>query len=60
MDRVKWTDRIRNEAVLERVDEEGMMLKLIRKRRRNWNSDSLKTAEKTRDKPHENFMWTDL
>ncbi|KAJ4449108.1 hypothetical protein ANN_00503 [Periplaneta americana] len=29
---VKWTDKIRNEAVLERVREERMMLKLIRKR----------------------------
>ncbi|KAJ4440039.1 hypothetical protein ANN_08170 [Periplaneta americana] len=36
MERVKWRDRIRNEAVLERVDEERMMLKLIRKRKRNW------------------------
>ncbi|KAJ4436680.1 hypothetical protein ANN_16811 [Periplaneta americana] len=31
MERVKWTDRIRNEAVLEKVGEERMMLKLIRK-----------------------------
>ncbi|KAJ4427758.1 hypothetical protein ANN_25411 [Periplaneta americana] len=31
MERVKWTDRIRNEAVLERAGEERMMLKLIRK-----------------------------
>ncbi|KAJ4431094.1 hypothetical protein ANN_19689 [Periplaneta americana] len=30
------TERIRNEAVLERVDVEGIMLKLIRKRKRNW------------------------
>ncbi|KAJ4438583.1 hypothetical protein ANN_14530 [Periplaneta americana] len=36
MERVKWTDRIRNEAVLEGVDEERMVLKLIRKRKRNW------------------------
>ncbi|KAJ4436026.1 hypothetical protein ANN_18652 [Periplaneta americana] len=36
MERVKWTDRIRNEAVLERVDKERMMLKLIRRRKRNW------------------------
>ncbi|KAJ4429718.1 hypothetical protein ANN_21922 [Periplaneta americana] len=35
MERVKWTDRTRNEAVLERVGEERMMLKLIRKRKRN-------------------------
>ncbi|KAJ4433908.1 hypothetical protein ANN_16221 [Periplaneta americana] len=36
MERVKWTDRIRNEAVLERVGEGRIMLKLIRKRKRNW------------------------
>ncbi|KAJ4434555.1 hypothetical protein ANN_23117 [Periplaneta americana] len=36
MDRVKWTDRIRDEAVLRRVGEERIMLKLIRKRKRNW------------------------
>ncbi|KAJ4434767.1 hypothetical protein ANN_23338 [Periplaneta americana] len=34
MEHMNWTDRIRNEAVLERVDEERMMLKLIRKRKR--------------------------
>ncbi|KAJ4433769.1 hypothetical protein ANN_16081 [Periplaneta americana] len=33
---LKWTDRIRNEAVLERAGEERMMLKLIRKSKRNW------------------------
>ncbi|KAJ4445303.1 hypothetical protein ANN_07108 [Periplaneta americana] len=32
---IKWTGGIRTEAVLERVDEERMMLKLIRKRKRN-------------------------
>ncbi|KAJ4449872.1 hypothetical protein ANN_01278 [Periplaneta americana] len=36
MECVKWTDTVRNEAVLERVHEERMMLKLIRKRKRNW------------------------
>ncbi|KAJ4434723.1 hypothetical protein ANN_23291 [Periplaneta americana] len=36
MERVKWTDRIRNEAVLERMVEERIMLKLIRKRKINW------------------------
>ncbi|KAJ4433041.1 hypothetical protein ANN_15298 [Periplaneta americana] len=36
MERLKWTARIRNEAVLERVGEERMILKLIRKRKRNW------------------------
>ncbi|KAJ4437463.1 hypothetical protein ANN_17607 [Periplaneta americana] len=36
MERVKWRDRIRNEALLDRVGEERMMLKLIRNRKRNW------------------------
>ncbi|KAJ4431907.1 hypothetical protein ANN_20513 [Periplaneta americana] len=36
MEHVKWTERIRNEAVLERVGEERIMLKLIWKRKRNW------------------------
>ncbi|KAJ4441826.1 hypothetical protein ANN_11685 [Periplaneta americana] len=35
MEHVKWTDRIRNKAVLERVGEERMMLKLMRMRKRN-------------------------
>ncbi|KAJ4444360.1 hypothetical protein ANN_06152 [Periplaneta americana] len=36
MERMKWTDRMTNEVMLERVGEERMMLKLIWKRRRNW------------------------
>ena len=32
--RVKWTDRIRNKVVFEKVGEERMMLKLIRKRKK--------------------------
>ncbi|KAJ4429078.1 hypothetical protein ANN_26079 [Periplaneta americana] len=42
MKRMKWTDRIRNEAVLERVGEGRMMLKLISKRKRNWLSHWLR------------------
>ncbi|KAJ4442796.1 hypothetical protein ANN_04389 [Periplaneta americana] len=42
MERVKWTDRIRNESVLERVDEDRIMLILIRKRKRNWLSHWLR------------------
>ncbi|KAJ4428382.1 hypothetical protein ANN_24401 [Periplaneta americana] len=44
MERVKWTDRIRNEAVLERVREERMMLKLIRKRKGPLAKKKLKDA----------------
>ncbi|KAJ4439823.1 hypothetical protein ANN_07951 [Periplaneta americana] len=33
---VKWTDRIRNKIVFEKVSEKRMMLKLIRKIKSNW------------------------
>ncbi|KAJ4449404.1 hypothetical protein ANN_00803 [Periplaneta americana] len=34
MEPVKWNDRERNKALLKRVSEERMMLKLIRKRKK--------------------------
>ena len=36
MERVKWTDKIKNAVVLERVGDGRIMLELIRKRKRNW------------------------
>ena len=36
MERVKWTDKIKNAVVLERVGEGRIMLELIRKRKINW------------------------
>ena len=36
MGRVKWTDKIKNAVVLERLGEGIIMLELIRKRKRNW------------------------
>ena len=36
MERVKWTDKIKNAVVLERMGEGRIMLELIRKRKRNW------------------------
>ena len=36
MERVKWTDKIKNAIVLERVGEGRIRLELIRKRKRNW------------------------
>ena len=36
MESVKWTDKIKNAVLLERVGEERIMLKLIWKRKRNW------------------------
>ena len=36
MERVKYTDKIKNTVVLERVGEGRIMLELIRQRKRNW------------------------
>ena len=36
MERVKWTDKIKNAVVLERVGEGRIMLELIKKRKINW------------------------
>ena len=36
MEHVKWTDKIKNAVVLEIVGEGRIMLKLIKKRKRNW------------------------
>ena len=36
MERVKWTDKIKNAVVLERVAEQRIMQELKRKRKRNW------------------------
>ena len=36
MEHVKWTDKIKNVIVLERVGEGITMLELINKRKRNW------------------------
>ena len=35
MENVKWTDKIKNAVVLERVGEGRIMLELIKKRKRN-------------------------
>ena len=35
MERIKWTDKIENSVVLERVGEGRIMLELIKKRKRN-------------------------
>ena len=33
---VKWTGKIKNSVVLDRVREGSIMLELIKKRKRNW------------------------
>ncbi|KAJ4442302.1 hypothetical protein ANN_12170 [Periplaneta americana] len=44
MERVKWTDRIRNQSVLETVGKERIMLKLIRKTNSNMRCKSESTG----------------
>ena len=36
MERVKWTDKLKNSVVLERVGEDRKMLEQIKKRKRTW------------------------
>ena len=36
MERVKWTDKIKNAVVLKRVGEARIIVELIKKRKRNW------------------------
>ena len=42
MERVKWTDKIKNAVVLERVGKGRIMLELIKNRKRNWLGHWLK------------------
>ena len=44
MGRVKWTDKIENEVVLERMGEGLIMLELLKKRKRNWLGHWLKRS----------------
>jgi hypothetical protein len=36
MEKISWTDRVKNEAVLHRVKEERNILHTIRRRKANW------------------------
>ena len=42
IERVKWTDKIKNAVVLERVVEGRIMLELLKKMKRNWLSHWLR------------------
>jgi hypothetical protein len=36
MEKISWTDRVKNEAVLQRVEEERNILNTIKRRMNNW------------------------
>jgi hypothetical protein len=36
MERISWTERVRNEEVLQRVEEERNILQIINRRKNNW------------------------
>jgi hypothetical protein len=36
MEKISWTDRVRNEEVLHRVKEERIILHTIKRRKANW------------------------
>jgi hypothetical protein len=36
MEKIRWTDRVRNEEVLHRVKEERSILNTIKRRKANW------------------------
>ena len=44
MEKISWTDQVRNEDVLLRVNEQRNILHEIRKRKANWNGHILETA----------------
>ena len=46
MERVKWTENIKNAIMLERVGQSRIMLELIKKRKRNRRSCLLKALER--------------
>ena len=42
MEKVSWMDHITNDEVLERVDEEKLLIKTIRKRQKEWTGHILR------------------
>jgi hypothetical protein len=39
MEKISWTDRVRNEEVLHRVKEERNIVHTIKRRKANWNGE---------------------
>jgi hypothetical protein len=36
MEKISWTDRVRNEEVLHRVNKERNMIREVKRRKTNW------------------------
>ena len=49
MENIKWTERITNEAVLQRVGEERELITTIVKRKKNWIGHILRGGGVVRD-----------
>jgi hypothetical protein len=43
MEKISWTDRVRNEKVLHRVKEERNILHTIKRRKANWTGHVFRT-----------------
>ena len=46
---MKWTDKMKNAVVLERVEEGRIMLEMIKKRKRNWLGHCLRRNSLLKD-----------
>ena len=44
MEKMSWTDRVRNEEVLYRVKEERNIIHTIKRRKANWIGHNLRTS----------------
>ena len=42
MEKIIWTDRVRNEVVLHRVEEERSIIHTVKRRKDNWIGHSLR------------------
>jgi replicative superfamily II helicase len=42
MEKISWTDRVRNEQILQRAKEERKILQTIKRRKANWIGHSLR------------------
>jgi hypothetical protein len=41
MEKISWSDRVRNEEVLHRVKEQRNIIQTVKRKKANWNGHSL-------------------